>query len=303
MDKKEFDKIINRYLKGEASEEDLNTLKHFEEFAEANFASLDRKEAKDKTYLQIEKQINTDRKRVYKNLFKYAAAIVILISLSVFGYYHLNSTQNYKVVSNTTKHPLQISLADGSIITLNTNSVLKYSEDNFNVKDRKLILEGNAFFEVAKNPNKPFIVTTGELKTKVLGTSFDIDASDQNILVTVSEGKVAVFNTNDTISLLPNQQALYSKNVLSTNSVDARHYNYWSQDYITLENISMYRLTEILQELYKVEFIYENDSIKDNKMTISFNRNENISSVLKTINMINNDKMIIKDDKTVVVRK
>lgn len=303
MDKKEFNKIIDRYINGQASEEDLSTLQQFEAFAEANFAPLDLKEAKEKTYLQIEKQINTNRKRVYKSVLKYAAAIVILISLSVFGYFHLNSTQNYKVVSNTTNQPLQFSLDDGSKITLNTNSILKYSEENFNVKDRKLILEGQAFFEVAKNPNKPFIVTTGDLKTKVLGTSFDIDASDQNVLVTVSEGKVAVFNSNDTISLLPNQQAFYRGNVLSTNAVDARHYNYWSQEYISLENISMYRLTEILQELYKVEFIYENDNLKNTIMTISFNKEDNISSVLKTINMINNTKMKIEDDNTVIVRK
>jgi len=119
-----------------------------------------------------------------------------------------------------------ITLDDGSKITLGPNSVIRYPE-HFSI-ERKVFLTGEAFFDVARNPEKPFSVHTHELVTQVLGTSFTIRAYEQekNIRVSVRTGKVSVFSEKfnseksrrekqmEGAVLMPNQQVVYSRNQL-----------------------------------------------------------------------------------------
>lgn len=122
---------------------------------------------------------------------------------------------------NTSDSPFKVQLEDGSIIVLEKNSKLSYPV-HFNKNSRTVILSGDAFFKIAKDPNKPFYVYANEIVTKVLGTSFRIRAfdNDEKIFVKVSTGRVSVFNqrrinlsdpeTNGLV-LVPNQQAIYSR--------------------------------------------------------------------------------------------
>ncbi len=118
--------------------------------------------------------------------------------------------------------PLRIELEDGSTVILEKNSKLTYP-NHFGSYERKVILSGDAFFEIAKNPKKPFYVYANEVVTKVLGTSFRIQAfdNDKKVIVKVKTGKVSVFNQReinlnnpetDALILLPNQQAVYNRN-------------------------------------------------------------------------------------------
>lgn len=107
-----------------------------------------------------------------------------------------------------------VQLPDGTKIWLNPSSSLEYPEV-FSNKKREVHLSGEAFFEVAHNPALPFIIYSGMLQTKVLGTSFNIKAYDnqENIAVTVVTGRVKVSNDErvDSIELLPNQRAVFDK--------------------------------------------------------------------------------------------
>lgn len=124
-------------------------------------------------------------------------------------------------VSNTSDSPRHIVLADSSTVTLHKNSRLSYPKQ-FDKTKREVYLTGEAFFTVAKNPAKPFLVYANELVTKVLGTSFRVQAyeQDKHVIVSVKTGKVSVFAQSDEplakqknsreltgIILMPNQQA------------------------------------------------------------------------------------------------
>ena len=127
---------------------------------------------------------------------------------------------------NNSDKTILVTLDDGSSIFLNPKSKISYAK-NFNKGNiREIYLNGEAFFEVAKNPNKPFLVYANELVTKVLGTSFNIRAfgNEKNIIVKVRTGRVAVAVARitdvqqkissrelDGIMLLPNQQAVLSR--------------------------------------------------------------------------------------------
>lgn len=127
-------------------------------------------------------------------------------------------------MENTGKAPQEYRLSDGTTVTLYKDSRLRLSSD-FGESKREVYLTGEAFFNVFKDPDKPFLVYTGGVVTKVLGTSFKISSyqADANVSIAVRTGKVTVFKQNkssgkgslsklsDEIILTPNQQAIYIK--------------------------------------------------------------------------------------------
>lgn len=125
---------------------------------------------------------------------------------------------------NDTAEPISITLSDGSFISLKPNSRASYAADFSAGSRREVYLSGEAFFEVAKDPNKPFFVYANELVTKVLGTSFNVRAyqDDEDVTVEVRSGRVSVAvadqmskevspREREGILLLPNQQAVLAR--------------------------------------------------------------------------------------------
>jgi transmembrane sensor len=140
-----------------------------------------------------------------------AALILSIGSVSYWFYYkntqgrdHVSAVQETMSVAgaiqknNDTDKPMMILLNDGSSVVLQPGGHLSYSE-GVNKKRREVTLTGKAFFEIVKNKEKPFLVYSYGLATKVLGTSFMIDASEENkdIKVEVKTGTVAVFSINN----------------------------------------------------------------------------------------------------------
>jgi ferric-dicitrate binding protein FerR (iron transport regulator) len=110
-----------------------------------------------------------------------------------------------------------VRLADGSLIVLQPNSEISFEESSFTTH-REVKLTGEAFFEITKDPDHPFVVHAHELLTKVLGTSFNIKArpTEQTIVVEVKTGKVAVYKEDKTeaepvYQVMPNQQVVYDR--------------------------------------------------------------------------------------------
>ncbi len=116
----------------------------------------------------------------------------------------------YELVTSSSQHK-EIKLADGTKIWLSPNSRLSYP-DKFNGQSREVQISGQAFFEVQHDINHPFIVHSGKLQTKVLGTTFNVSAykTDDNIEVTLLSGKVRVSLNRENIDISPNQRVVYS---------------------------------------------------------------------------------------------
>ncbi|MCF0073939.1 FecR domain-containing protein [Dyadobacter sp. CY261] len=175
-----------------------------------------------------------------------AAVLVVLAGMSwAFWFRDQQQAVNYELLvasagvemretTNTTAQPLTISLEDGSRITLDPGSKVGYPA-HFKPELREVFLSGKAFFDIAKDPSKPFFVYANELVTKVLGTSFTVRSYDneQNVSVAVKTGKVAVFSREDPdaiavrssheltgVVIEPNQQVVFvRKTVKITKSI------------------------------------------------------------------------------------
>ena len=119
-------------------------------------------------------------------------------------------------------------LADGTRVWLNAESRLRYPVA-FTGKERKVEMEGEVYFEVAKNKEKPFIVTVNGVDIRVLGTSFNVSAYQEEVVATLVEGKVQLKKGNEQVILSPNQQAIWSDDEFRVKQVDARNYVLWKE--------------------------------------------------------------------------
>lgn len=186
----------------------------------------------------------------------------------------------------------KLQLSDGTLVWLNAGSKLRFPQSFVDAdKNRTVYLEGEAFFDVAKNRDKPFIVNTQEVDVKVLGTKFNISSyeADDYIATTLVEGSVGVYETRtpeNGIQLIPSFQANYDKfgNNFSKAKVDADIYTAWLQGRLVIDNLEFSEILIRLERKYSVKFVNKAESLNAEIYTGEF-VNEDIESVLETISL------------------
>lgn len=170
---------------------------------------------------------------------------------------------------------LQVRLGDGSTVWLNTDASLTYP-DRFTGSRREVHLEGNAFFEVAKDSLHPFVVTTDLCWVEVLGTSFCINTSHAEDLAEtiLLEGSVRLEKPdgNLLLDLRPGQQALYSKSrqTVEVNEIDARQHALWRFGLVSLSDVSLEEILNYLEQLYHIRIQMDIRKLLDHRYNFSF---------------------------------
>ena len=179
-----------------------------------------------------------------------------------------------------------IVLPDGTSIHLNAASKLTFPTI-FTSKERKVILKGEAYFEVAHDAKHPFIVQTDYFKTTVLGTKFNIRAySRAEANVTLIEGKVRVENKNFApVILQPEEEAiLQSDGQLSKQKTDIYPYLEWQKGDFYFDDTPLIEVMKELGRWYNVDIIFHNKKMMYEKMHFAANRNENIQNAINNLN-------------------
>ena len=183
---------------------------------------------------------------------------------------------------NTSQKPFPLSIMDGTVISLEANSRVKYKRDYAADTIRKVYLEGEAFFDVARDPYKPFVVFTNDVATEVLGTSFRIkgDASTKNVVVKVKTGKVSVYSVKkqsanlkdpkDGVILLPNQEVVYTDDGLFEKKIvdTPELVEVPSHESFVFENTPIDSVFEKLEEAYGVEILFDRETMKNCFLTV-----------------------------------
>ena len=203
---------------------------------------------------------------------------------------------------------LSVTLDDGSVIKLNSGSELSYPSSFADLNTRKVTLKGEAFFEIAKDPLKPFVVQTDETFTQVYGTVFNISSyeDDDNIEVVLVEGSVGVgdklrFKEKNLTMLKPSQKITNSNNSFIVEDVDITPYVSWVEGVISFQNANMSQIIKKLERQFDVQIINENNTLEERQFTGAFDK-ENIESILKTIQTHTNFKYI-KKGKIITIKK
>lgn len=179
-------------------------------------------------------------------------------------------------------------LADGSRITMNASAKIAYSK-TFKGNKRAVKLEGEAFFEVAPDKTKPFVIDAGGVYVEVLGTSFLVSAesNSDSIVVVVSTGKVAVTDQDDdenTVTLLPGQRAVFYKKDKILDKKENKDENIisWKTGKIIFNDTRLSQIVRTLNKVYKVKILLTNEEIKDCRVTATFS-GQPLTSVLNVI--------------------
>lgn len=214
-----------------------------------------------KTLLKIEQ--STFAERFFIGFSRVAAVLLIPLLVSLFFIFHHNQPDTTLFADNVVKVSRgvvsHLHLPDGTQVWLNSGSRLTYG-DTFNKENRNVTLEGEAYFEVTKNPEKPFIVHGKEMAVKVLGTKFDVKSynEDAAVVVTLLEGSVHlsdVRNQSSTPLLLkPDERATFIKenNKLIVNKVNAQNACEWIHGNLIFDDEELGQIVRCLEREYNI---------------------------------------------------
>jgi transmembrane sensor len=249
----------------------------------------------------------------------YRIAAILALCICSFGGYQLYNKRIssqvetalvWKEINTPSRLTSKITLADGTIVTLNSETQLKYPAA-FKGDQREVYLSGEAFFDVKKDAQHPFIIHTDKINIKVLGTTFDVKAykNDPHTEATLITGAIQV-SMND----LPEKQILlkpsekFSLQHQAKNAADAPLYSIiplndtetsWMNHKLVFKNETFDVLANSLSRWYGIQLIFKNESLKNSRFTGFFEK-ENISQALKALQLIEPFRYKIQD-KTVYI--
>ena len=239
-----------------------------------------------KNYDQINSAIGQKGKASrYMYRIAVAASIAFFICTAIYFYHpSFNRAQSDQEFSWIEKRVpagkiLKLELSDGTVVLLNSESKLTFPKE-FGSAKREVKLEGEAYFQVAHEQDRPFIIRTGELHTQVLGTSFNISAYPEyrKVSVTVNTGKVGVYLKNAKGSdhstfITPNQQVLFNKTsrkMTYNKYVNAKDFSAWSSGRLIFRDKLLNEAVLEITRKYNVR-IELNEGLKDFRVNADFN--------------------------------
>ncbi|MGA6116995.1 FecR domain-containing protein [Sphingobacterium anhuiense] len=196
----------------------------------------------------------------------------------------------------------QIVLEDGTHVWLNSETSLTFPLSFRGAKDRLVEVVGEAYFEVAHNPDKPFIVKSNNTQVTVLGTKFNVKSypAQMAIQTTLIQGSVNVSSQNKKQKLYPGQQAEVTKaGLIAVHNVQVSEAISWKTGLMQFSDLSM---VEILQELghwYDIKGI-ENLSSNNERYSGALNKTKNLSEILKQLEKISNNHFLIKEGRIII---
>lgn len=212
------------------------------------------------------------------------AAIFILVVAGAWLILRLMNDRSIQtIVSQTGKSSRVDTLPDGSVITLNRNSLLKYPE-RFTGKTRRISLEGEAFFNVSPDKSKPFIVQVNDLTVRVVGTSFNIKSFNGKTEVIVETGIVQVTKNLHSVRLAPKEKITVHQadSVLVKQPVTDKLYNFYRTKKFYCENTPLWKLVMALNEEYNVNIIIARKDLRTLPLTTVFD-DETLEKILSVI--------------------
>jgi transmembrane sensor len=233
-------------------------------------------------------------RNIYDSFSRVAAVLIFpLLFLVVYFYLksndHINSDTSGIQQEIYTKPGIRtkITLADGTLVWLHDGTILRYPE-RFNKEERRVFVDGEAYFEVASDPDHPFVVENPMMETLVTGTKFNINAyaSDQYFEVTLLEGKVHLQKGPDKYELNPGQQIQYDSQSGDVSQLYVNPYNSvaWINGKLILQDEFLHTAVKKISRWYNIEIVLLDQELQNYFLTATI-ENEKPEQTLKLIAM------------------
>lgn len=175
----------------------------------------------------------------------------------------------------------QVCLPDGSVALLHPGSSLKFPTEFVGDK-RFVMLEGEAYFKVKKDPEHPFIVQDGDIETTVLGTEFNISAS--SVTLVTGSVKVSERSSQKAVVIIPGQQVSLAAKKFNVAEVDTLPYVYWRDGYLFYDNMTISDIMKEIGSTYNMSVRCKNSEVMNQRMRFMAERNKGVDSALEMMN-------------------
>ncbi len=225
------------------------------------------------------------------------------------GLSYVGDTSTAEVQYHTLRVPrggeYSITLSDGTVVYLNSESELRYPV-KFAGEDRRVYLSGEAYFDVTVDKEHPFIVDLKTSAVKVLGTGFDVRAyKDENeILTTLVSGSVVFSAGKESVVLKPGEQAVLDQSgELETREVDTYLYTAWKEGVFAFKQQRLEEIMKIVSRWYNVNIFWENASQKEVVFTGKMRRYDDFSKIVEMLEMTGNTEFEIKGNNIFIREK
>ena len=291
MDKIYYKELIEKYFDGNITDAEIKELsdwikndRHLQNWWEEEFSKSDagiNPVLRDKLFARIKEQTQgkeetqgkENSRTIRMNPWKWAAAIVLPICIAFFTYYLVDSSQTVGapfIVKADKGDKATIELPDGTNVVLNSASQLSYL-NNFGENVRRVQLNGEAYFKVAHDEKRAFIVQVGDLEVKVLGTSFNVSAYEdaKDVTVVLLEGKVGVYAQKMSHIMKPGDKIEYNKatHKITATQVHPNDYIEWTKGNMYFEKESLENIMKTLSRIYDVEIRFDSNKLPNEYFT------------------------------------
>lgn len=206
--------------------------------------------------------------------------------------YQQAASDSISMVYNTLEVPrkgeFQLVLADGTKVWINSESSIKYPVA-FNGKERRVYLEGEAYFEVSKNEHMPFVVELGKVAVRVLGTSFNARAyqDEKNVYATLAEGKICLETGKHCMHLSPEEQGIVNlvNGNISKKKVDIQLYTSWKDGRFAFQEQTLEEMMNTLSRWYDIQVFFEHEALRQVTFTGNLKRYDGFNKIIELLEM------------------
>ena len=246
-----------------------------------------------------EPQVTAKKRSMNVGWMKIAASVIVLVAIGAIVYWQLREPVR-DVAVKADKEVLNDTLADGSVVTVNTGSSIFYPS-RFAGNTRPVKLSGEAFFAVAPDKNKPFIISSNDVQVTVVGTEFNVKSTEDYTDVIVESGIVRVTKRNRTIELYANEKVHIAAgdSLFSKEKVNDHLYNYYCTNKFLCYDTALWKLVEVVNEAYHVQIEIGDERLKDLRLNATFN-NESLDQVLEVIRLTFNIRVTKDEDRIIL---
>lgn len=244
------------------------------------------------------------KKSTISIFLRYAAVILLLAGLGSVGYYLGFKTKNPVIVTQLVSADKQVvreaKLPDGTVVTLNSNTKITYS-GQFSGNTREVKIQGEAFFEVVPDPEKPFVITAGHTQIKVLGTSFNVSAypRSKTVEVVVETGKVQVSEQAQSakVVLVPGEKATFDNQTSKVEKTvnNDPNFNSWKTQNLVFDKTPLDKVFSDLEKTYHIEIETSDPKIGQLILTAQFNKKP-VEFILDVIRLTFNLELTAEED-------
>lgn len=320
----EFDsKLLVKYLIDELTPAELGQIMEWRSRSEENenifsclvklrishrFIHSNAPDKVEKALTEVNRRINrkTLRYRMFE-IGKYAAVFALLAFLGYGGFrYASRWHESYlSIVIKEGEEIKKITLADGTIVWLNSASTLRIPE-SFSVGNRKVEIKGEAYFDVKKNLESPFLAKTKHLDVEVLGTSFNLNTgiNEERAEAILVSGRVALYDKShrSLLEMSPGEKVTFDplRKEYVVETVDANISTAWHLDQLTFESVTLREIVNKLSIIYDVNVNLESKKLAERRFRCVINRDESLVEVLDILKYLAHIEYRIEGDEVFI---